>query len=272
MDHDGAGGGDVRIFGERNTATNALAQIVVRNSASRCVPSVAEEIAPRIRWPIMACNQLERLPGATGLAHRLREGAIDRIFRTAPDRHAWKHAATRFGDAGEFRGLSVFLTVRNPASWLLSFYKNPYHVEGGRLGSLAHFARREIAVVERERLGPVRLRPLDLYEAKLRSYLKFRDQLEEEGIPCSILKFEDLVTDQPGVFDAILSYLRDPVPNFTPLQTSAKTRSARSRSKSLEHYRDYYGNERWRAEMGAVYDLVRQQFSASLAEAFGYRL
>lgn len=263
---------NIKIFGERNTATNALAQIVARNSASRCVPSTAEEIDPRMRLYIMACNQLERFLGATGPAYQLREGAIDRVFRIVPDRYAWKHAATRFDGVGAFRGLSVFLTVRNPASWLLSFHKNPYHVEGGRQGSLADFALREIAVVERERLGPVRLRPLDLYEAKLRSYLEFRDQLEKEGIPCRILKFEDIVTDQPGVFDAIRRYLRDPVPFFTPLQMSAKTRSIRSRSKSLEHYRDYYGNERWRAEMGAVYDLVQQQFSAPLAEAFGYRL
>jgi hypothetical protein len=262
-----AGDYDVKIFGERNTSTNALDRIIRANSGSVPAPSVAVAIDPSIQWKIKACNLLHRLEPARSLAHRLREDAIDRVFRTAPDRFAWKHTATRFRTVEDFEGLAVLVTVRNPASWVQSLYRNPYHIPGQRPASLDAFLDSSLPTVGRERLEGKLYRPLDLYEEKLRSYLAFFGQLERAGIPWRLVHFETLVTDQPAGFAAIRDLLRAPADHFEPLQSSTK-----SQRKSLEDYREYYSTERWRDEMGAAYDRVRRDFPEALADEVGYRL
>src|SRR5436190_895293 len=107
----------VKIFGERNTATNALAKVIALNSGARCLPSTAAELDPdsarQARW---------------SLTQRSKERKIDAIFSGRGPLEAWKHCATNFPDASAFASALVVFTLRHPASWLLSLYKHPYHL------------------------------------------------------------------------------------------------------------------------------------------------
>jgi hypothetical protein len=262
-----AGDYDLKIFGERNTSTNALSRIVQANSRSCLAPSVVAEIDPVLRRRLETLYRLGRLAPFRGLAYRLREAIIDRSFRKAPDLYAWKHAATRFEDVGVFAGLSVLVTVRHPASWVLSLFKNPYQLPPGRPGFLDGFLDCELTTVGRERLGGRALRPLDLYAEKLRAYLDFFEQLDRAGIPWRVVPFETLVMDQPRGFAAIRDLLTDPTEDFEPLRSSTK-----SSDKSLATYQAYYGDELWRDELGPTYDRIRKEFPETLAAEFGYTL
>ena len=262
-----AGDYDVKIFGERNTATNALKAIIQANSASVPAPSVAGAIDPSILWKIKATNLLSRLPPAQNLAHRIREAAVDRVFRNAPEPWAWKHAATCFDSVHSFEGMTVLVTVRNPASWVQSLHKNPYHIHPAPPASLEAFLDHRWPTVGRERLAGMSYRPLNLYAEKLRAYLGFFDQLDHAGIPWRIVPFETLIMDQTHSFSMIQDILKAPASEFQELESSTK-----SRKKSLASYQEYYGKERWRDEIGSLYDRIRRDFPETLAGEFGYRL
>ena len=63
----------IKIFGERNTSTNALHLLIERNSVARLAPSVARDLDPTIARRLKWARRL-RLP------HALRERMIDRVF------------------------------------------------------------------------------------------------------------------------------------------------------------------------------------------------
>jgi hypothetical protein len=144
---------DFKIFGERNTSTNALKQIIESNSFSRCCPSTSKELDPDL------ARRLGRLQNRSRAAV---EAEIDRVFARNTDRESWKHCATNFENAGSFADLQIFFLVRHPASWLLSLFRNPYHILGKRPDRLADFLEYPWKTVGRERLGQATFTPLSL--------------------------------------------------------------------------------------------------------------
>lgn len=117
------GRASIKIFGERNSATTALKQLIERNSSSRVLPSVAEELDPQFRFRM-------RLLTGLPMGSRLGERYIDGVFRGEQPRFAWKHAATAFDDASSLSDCAVVFAVRHPASWLLALHRRPYHACG----------------------------------------------------------------------------------------------------------------------------------------------
>jgi hypothetical protein len=260
---------DLKIFGERNTSTNALRQILERNSASRVFPSIAADIDPGLERRVGRLRRLSRLIGPfrpDWFAHA-REAAIDRVFDGVPPTHAWKHGATRFDSAAPFDGVCVVFCVRNPYSWLQSLFKNPYHVTGARPARFADFIDMDWPLVRRDALPVDRLTPLDLYHEKLRSYLDFIDQLAVRGIAHHVIRFEDIVTDQAAVFARLAPDLRDPADTFTMLEKSTK-----DSRKDAAYYREYYRDETWRQGIEPEIALLEGRVDKPLFARFGYSL
>jgi hypothetical protein len=247
---------DFKIFGERNTSTNALRQIVESNSLSRCCPSTSKELDPDL------AGRLRRLPRRSRATV---EAEIDRVFARYTDRESWKHCATSFENAAPFSGLQIFFLVRHPASWLLSLFKNPYHILGKRPDDLAGFLEYQWKTVGRERLGQATFTPLSLYQTKLRSYLAFCSALNEVEARYTFLRFEDLILSQRETFERIAPSLRQPAENFRELQDSTK-----SVRKSLDHYKAYYGEELWRAELSGLENRLNASVDWELFADFGY--
>ena len=210
---------------------------------------------------------LKRISPLHDFARSRIEGTFDALFESARPRHSWKHAATLFDSVDDFRGVPVLVTVRHPASWILSLFRNPYHVFGERARTIEEFLDYRWATVGRERLGGRVFEPLALYQEKLRSYQVFADQLEAIGGSMLILKFEDIVIDQARVFEEIRGFLDISASGFKEL-----TNSTKSSAKNLHYYREYYGREAWKDEMGSAYEAVCERFPRSLAESFGYAL
>ncbi|NHX27489.1 hypothetical protein HA397_26415, partial [Escherichia coli] len=172
---------DIKVFGERNTATNALIKVIETNSDTRCIPGTASGIDPA------ALRRARKREFSTWLKER----TLDGVFRGVPDQMTWKHAATNFTDADAFRDTHVIFTVRHPASWLLGLYRKPYHILSARPDSFAEFIRMSWKTVARERLNRCRMSLPDLYETKLRRYDDFAAKLADVGASHSFVRFED---------------------------------------------------------------------------------
>lgn len=260
---------NVKIFGERNTATNALRQIVEKNSASRVLPSMAREIDGSIDQRLKFWNRIGR--GTCKLDPyfhiRMRERSIDRIFAGRGADHAWKHTATRFERPDSLQGTLILFCVRNPYSWVLSLFKNPYHLISSCPNRLEDFLDFDWRLVGRDNLPYRSLTPLQLYEEKLKSYLALMERAEEEGFTVKVVRFEDIILRQDNVYDDIAPHLKDPARTFVPLDASTK-----AKHKNIDFYKNYYGNELWREEMGSVMPQIKRRISKEIFGTFSYQL
>lgn len=264
----------VKVFGERNTGTNVLSQLVEANSSSKCLPGTEPEIDPR-GW------QRAQAPWIIGT--RMKEWCFDRIFAGQDPLHAWKHCATNFEDVGIFAGVLVLITVRHPASWLISLFRNPYQCLRPVPPTLAEFLDFPWETNRRERLRRRVFTPLELYEAKIDSYRNFTDRLAELGVEHRYVRFEDLVVEQERTFGTIADGLLMPRQDFQPVQSSTKDkglfRKAAQRqalasdthaSRDLDYYRRYYGEERWRERLVGLEQEINRRVDWSRLQAFGY--
>lgn len=257
---------DIKIFGERNTGTHALRELIETNSASRCAPSVAREVDDRVAGRLKRLKMLRWVGASDDKILGKREEVLDAAFENVDALHSWKHCATNFETLSPLENVTVLFLVRHPASWLLSLFKNPYHLLPPPDGTLAEFISQKRRTVARERLGEASLRPLEIYNLKIASYLKLRGELEAGGITSRVIRFEDNIINQPGVFEDIRNTLVDPAEIFSPV-----VRSTKSSGKTLEEYADYYRREAWRSQLTGLEAVINSQVNWEQISAFDYR-
>ena len=256
---------DVKIFGERNTSTNALKLIVETNSDSRCIGSKKSEIDGDFGRTLYAYQKLRRIKPFRRAMDQKIQDRIDGMFAANSVMFSWKHCATYFDSVDEFSELLILFTVRHPASWLVSMFRKPHAIIGRRPGSMSEFIDYNWKTVDRERLGKKSFRPLDLLQEKIRSYRAFQDRLDANNIPYAVLKFEDIVIRQSEAFSSIAGQLVNPRDNFQPL-----VRSTKDAGKSLEDYIADYRNEKWRQDIAGLEGRINDGIDWDLFEPFGY--
>ncbi|WP_146136629.1 hypothetical protein [Aliiruegeria haliotis] len=252
----------MKIFGERNTSTNALRQLIESNSASRVLPSMARDL----RNPSgLLLHSMHRFGWGTHFVERL----ADRNFAGQPPAFAWKHAATYFDDLSSLDGALVVFCVRHPASWLRALYRSPYHVTAAREAApdLTAFLCTEVPTFRRENLGGRPMHPAALFNAKLTSYGDFMTQLDRAGIAHQTILFEDFAVDQRAVFSRLAPFLHSPQENPTLLEKSTK-----GGDEDAAYYADFYGKARWRDDIpDPAWELIDREIDWDLAARFGYR-
>jgi hypothetical protein len=246
----------VKIFGERNTGTNALKRLIEQNSRSTCLPGTSAEIDAALALSIKRSFWLSR---------RERERRIDRVFAAEGPRFAWKHCATRFEDGASFDGVLVLFLVRHPASWLLSLSRNPYNAVDPPPSDIGRFLEFEWQTVARERLGEQAYKPLDLFASKIDSYFALSGMLTERGIAHHFLRLEDLILAQEQTFARVKPDLCGAEGAFQPLR-----RSTKSRHKDLRSYGEYYAGEQWRQELAGFESAINERVDWAQVERFGY--
>jgi len=226
----------VKVFGERNTGTNALAEFVARNSESILLPGV-----------------FSALPGADSSVlaqpiRRERERLIDFAFAEQPPTLQWKHCATYFSDKdiATFKDCTTLILVRNPVSWCLGLWKNPYNRLVDLPESFDEFISLPWKTVARERLDARELCPPDLINLKMSHYKRFVSRGLSAGHVVKVLPFEELVCQPLSVWAKIKTVLHKHKDNPILVENSTK-----DPSKSLSYYQNYYGAEKWRTEISA---------------------
>jgi len=227
----------LKIFGERNTSTNALKRLIEANSDSRVLPSVAQELSPTFTerdW------RIRRLPHGEVLA----EHYIDFLFWRSPAACSWKHAATYFPDIGEFAEYPVIFTVRHPASWLLALHRRPYNSIRPVPDNFRDFLDMDWQTLRRDRLKGAVLSPITLYNVKIASYLEFCSKLNDTHGKYIFVRFEDFAINQQDVFLQIKGLISNPAERPSLIRESTK-----DAQKGIDFYKEYYGNEKWKNEI-----------------------
>jgi hypothetical protein len=242
--------GAVKIFGERNTGTNALSQFIAQNSESLLLPGT-----------------FFQLPKAdpSVLKHKGRgetEKLIDLAFSNQPPTFQWKHCATNFTDEdlAQFRNCTTLILLRNPISWCLALWKNPYNglVEVPR--SFDEFVNVKWKTVGRERLDLKVMSPSDLINLKMSYYKEFVSRGQKNGHSMKVLRFENLVCSPLSVWTSIKADLSNPKDDPALIE-----RSTKDPTKNLQFYKAYYSEGKWKSEISEnTYNLLNKRIDWNL--------
>lgn len=242
----------IKLYGERNTNTNYLSQLIRLNLD-------AGELRGVVPAEVMSLQS--RLPGDEWLR--------DLYFALTYDRNlGWKHSraepakliarCTAFTD----NDLVFVTTTKNPYSWLWSLFRRPYHQQGEPSPDFVTFLTTPWRTVCRDRTAPLLPSPVELWNIKNASYL----QLPVDRTLHTTT--EGLIADAAGVIDEIAARFAIPklAEGFTDFDASTK-----DPAKDKRYYQDYYLNQRWRDEIPAeAIAVINAAVDLSLMERFGY--
>jgi hypothetical protein len=246
----------IKLFGERNTGTNALLQMLKTNSKSEFYPGTMSELSSIASKEIALLQKL-------GLSAIKKEEMIDKVFFGRGPLERWKHSATNF-NIDQLDESKFIFTVRDPMSWLVSLFKNPYHILIDKPDNLVSFAEVKWRTLGRENVVLNFYKPLDLLQEKLKSYLGLMEQLEKKNFMYKVVKFEDFVVNQHATFDSLRTFLDVPSLNFVEFTASTK-----EKTKDSKYYASYYANQIWKDEFPEVLT-IKNTISKELLSTFGY--
>src|SRR5262249_16056947 len=226
----------LKIFGERNTGTNALAELIKRNIGEILCPGVAHEVVAD--WP-------ERSGSIAGFDEPYRlflhHAMIDDIFSSMPAECAFKHAAPEFSCRFIEQEVGVIFLVKNPHSWLVSMFRRPHGMLLPKLDDFSLFLRRPWLTLARDNLPRVLASPIEMWNRKVAAYCRFGSAAARHGLPFCVLRFEDFVQDQLAALRMIRTVFGFPGELAVPIVNSTKEPRL-----DMHYYRMYYSTEAWR--------------------------
>jgi hypothetical protein len=197
--------GQIKIYGERNTGTRFLHELIQQNFAVTILsPEAARrEIAERIR------NELAgklHLGAQTRLIRRIILNRLHDIenHRQVSATLGWKHMRPPIEvivKQGFTAGTLFLVVAKHPVFWALSFHRRPYHdyLRFKKMG-FSEFIRHMFIPTDRDNVDVLYHRsPLELYAAKVDGYR----ELAELGVPFELVRYEDLLSDTSGFVQAL---------------------------------------------------------------------
>lgn len=252
----------LKIFGERNSGTNYVEQLVLRNFDVEVLRGVAPV-------PSFAMRAFRRIVGLFSMrtADDLLERNRDRFFRDHFDQSlGWKHARVpveKYDDA-TFSRVGFLMLVKHPYAWALSLFRRPYH--SGRRPedgwTFERFLEAPYRVVEREELGREALCPAEIWNRKAASYV----ELERQAPFSLTCKYENFLSSEDGELARVEERFGIRRQRHERVEASTK-----GDDKSHADYAAYYLGERWREKLSSeAISIMNAGFDRSLVEHFGY--
>ncbi|MDC9721961.1 MAG: sulfotransferase domain-containing protein [Urechidicola sp.] len=242
----------IKLFGERNTGTIYLMKLLKFNNY---IYSGTEN---RIYAHIFM-----RLP--------YKEKSLDfYFFLMRKFNLGWKHKELDNIPFMKKRLLDnekiVFLIiVKNPYSWLLSLHKNPYHSLGSKKQSFEDFLLTPWQTVRRESRRESYNNPIDMWNKKVESYLKFEKQFNTH-----IVKYEELLLNPIHELKEISTALDLNEATSFPRNF---VKSTKEKKKNNKYYQDYYGKERWKDKLTEEnVKFINKFLSKDLMQHFNYNV
>lgn len=256
----------LKIYGERNTGTNYLEQLVRDHLDCRVHPGNLPRRMEQVT------TVLSRWTGHHPLLQRPIEANRNFWFRRLHHHTlGWKHAEVPVLPPGVDTypvGTRFVALVKNPYPWLLSLWRRPYqgrHHSFWAPVTFDEFLRSPWPAIGRENSEGLFPNPMAIWVTKVASY----QRLHDHG-PTAEVRYEDLLADPEAELRRIGRDL-SLAPTFDRLRNV--DRSTKKDGKSFDDYRHYYLGERWRAELTAdQITFINEHLDADLVTRWGYEL
>ena len=241
----------LKIYGERNTGTNYLDQLIGMNYGIQSLPGNP----PEQLWPFNATFRGSDL---------FREAWHHATFYK---NLGWKHtriAFPKFANAfSRFDHLHIICLFKNPYSWILSLHKRPYHLSGHVGLRLEDFLSLPCRARLREHTRGKVKNVVELWNIKARSYLECQQKWNAKFV-----FYETILSDW-------LQVLKDIETHFQWEQPSSYMnieRGTKGENKSFDDYNRYYLNEEWRNSLTKeAITIINNDLDFDLVRKLGYK-
>ena len=256
----------LKIYGERNSGTTYLHNLVARNLKVR---PLAGEV------PDWVHNLARRSAGIAKLASSPRGRQVDEAIKdwwfemTFPLNLGWKHMAVPSPDLLSKYSIShsthFIALVKNPYSWLLSLHRRPYHLYDAKDLPIHDFVSTPVACLGRENMPSAYLSPVELWNHKMASYIRLC-----MAFPTLVIKYEELLRSPLTIVRSISKSLHGNFESseFENIHLSSKP----TRTNTYDDYRKYYLTEQWRSDLNAAaIEAINRGLDGSLMAELGYR-
>ena len=205
----------LKIYGERNTGTNYVSQLLQMNLDVQLLPGTA----PR------ACQT---------------EADKDAFFAaTYADNLGWKHGTApdrSILDDPRYADVRFVTVTKNLYPWLISFFRRPYHCPNASR-DFSEFIRSPVPSVERERIPAPLANPILLWNAKCASYLRLPESRRLHARYETVLgdprQFVEMVAHRFGL-------------GKSPIFFTNVTRSTKRVTQQFPDYQRFYLGEHWK--------------------------
>ncbi len=252
----------IKLFGERNTGTRAISQMLRQAEAVR--QRVHPFVPPPRMDPTLETAIRTELKGGWR-RHYLQELRDTQQGDINPD-DQWKHACPVLTQRLVSERVTTFFAVRDPYSWALALARRPYHIKGPKVRSFEAFLRRPWMTEARENAPSLLVSPVALWSTKLSAYKCYISQAVDQGLSCEIIQFERFVLEPTDVLHSALANV-----GFQPRKPLQAVEYTKKDGQTLEDRQEYYRAETWRECLTAEnVDMINDQVDWDLAQAFGY--
>jgi hypothetical protein len=263
MEDNGMNDQVIKIFGERNTGTNYLEQLIENNLSVKQLPGITHPYLLKIRGKL---KLIEYAFPSLSKKTPWNKFINFYLLNTKSINLGWKHSAPDYSFINRYsesNKLFIVTLTRNPYSWLLSLYKKPYGFEYIKREKLSfddfiNYLYNPLIIENMD----AKLNLIQLWNEKNRSYLN--NQIESINV-----KFEDLITDPASIISSIATTTNCSFDEgeFINVQQSTKN----EKNKDNTYYRDYYENEKWRQSLsnGSI-DNINKYLNEDVMKSYGY--
>lgn len=237
----------IKLYGERNTATNYFSKLIQLNFNLIELKGVA---------PPFVIQAQKKLPGS--------EFVRDIYFYlTYSKNFGWKHSCVNISNIQKQNPKNiVFISItKNPYSWLLSLYRNPYHQNYSKKPDFNTFLQMPWKTVYRDNLPVKPSNPIELWNLKNKSYLDLKN------VGGLNLTSEQIIQQPSEVIRLIsMEYSIEANHGFIDFEKSAKNSKHDS-----QYYREYYAEERWKEDLTPEsIAIINNSLDAQLMKYFDY--
>ena len=242
----------LKVYGERNSGTNYLTQLLWHNFQVEILPGVV---------PALVMGLQNMLPGQ----ELVRDVYFALSFRA---NLVWKHSFVHVERLKRTLGASSdvgFVTItKNPYAWMLSLYKRPYHRHGKEKPDFETFLQTPWKTVGRENASKTYPNPAALWNLKNESYMALKQEF-----PTVNVSYEALLS-HPGEG---LTFIKDHF-SLNPKHKEFKNlnQSTKDPQKTFMDYQDYYLQGKWKDQLSAQsIELINANLNWGVMEYFGYK-
>lgn len=239
-----------KVFGERNTGTNLLEQLLVQNFQT--LPLV-----PRAE----TAQFFAEARNAFGAVREYAEAPRDLLHQHTFDTlYGWKHARPvpeLMARTPRYEHSRFLCIYKHPAFWLKSLHARPYNEFHGKVPSdFATFLAEPFTVSERD-MVPYEFSgtPLELYQEKLRGYLELKRQTREATL---IVPYEKMLQHQDQFLRVLSDHFKPLGRHLKFLKKAAKQLDAGKRGlKTTDYMKKYAVQNRFEGfdeKARAIYD------------------
>jgi len=249
----------LKMYGERNTNTNYMSKLIQLNLELQEIRGTVPHYVDK------AQRHFQRLLSGN---EQIKDIYFDLTFGK---NLGWKHSCVQ--PTATLKNCKlvdeelIFITItKNPYSWLLSLYRNPYHQYylNQKKPSFEEFLLSPWKTVGRDKTQRSLKDPIELWNIKNSSYLQLQEfnvlNITTESIFIDAGKIICEISDRfsvPRKHDCFVDY----------------ERSTKDKRKDGNYYRDYYLNEKWKDKFSNnEITIINQTVDRKLMDYFGYEV